>query len=341
MNDVMLGPLELAIAREHWPLAVPFVISARTFDEVEVLVLTLSHRGIAGHAEAFGTYFLGETVQSMVDQLESVRCEVERGLSRASLQGLLPPGGARNALDCAYWELEARVCRRPVWNLVGVPPPRPVSCLVTCGAGEPREMAETAQRAQYAKAIKLKLLGDTDDAARVRAVRLARPDAWLSVDANQGLTRENLIALIPSLVAARVSLIEQPFPVGAEAEIDRLNSPIPFAADESVRHLGDIDRLQGRFKWLNIKLDKCGGLTEALAMISSARTQGLRTWVGCMFGTSLAMAPAFIAGQLADFVELDAPLFLARDRSPAIAYAAGSVSVTPDLWGATANAPEW
>jgi L-alanine-DL-glutamate epimerase-like enolase superfamily enzyme len=209
---------------------------------------------------------------------------------------------------------------------------RPLTTTLTVSAGSPAETGEAARAFEGARAIKLKLTAE-NPAGCVAAVRAARPDVWLGVDANQGLSRASLEALLPALVEARVALIEQPVPVGEDAALDGLSSPIDIAADESVQNLKDMAALAGRYDVINIKLDKCGGLTEGLAMAAEARRLGLKVMVGCMSGTSLAMAPGFVLGQLADIVDLDSPLFLTRDRPTPAAYDGGRIWCPPELWG--------
>jgi L-alanine-DL-glutamate epimerase-like enolase superfamily enzyme len=204
----------------------------------------------------------------------------------------------------------------------------------TVGANEPEKMAADARAYTHARAIKLKLTGEAVDADRVRAVRSARPEVWLGVDANQGFTPVSFAKLLPVLIESRVELIEQPFRVGQEEALAGLHAPIPIAADESAQSLADLPRLAGRFNVVNIKLDKCGGLTEALAMARKARTLGLRVMVGNMVGTSLAMAPAFLVGQLCHIVDLDGPVFLTSDRTPRVQYENGTITCPEAVWGA-------
>jgi L-Ala-D/L-Glu epimerase len=217
--------------------------------------------------------------------------------------------------------------------MVELPKPHPLLTTFTCGADEPAKMAANANAYTDARAIKLKLTGEAIDAERVRAVREIRPDVWLGVDANQGFTRAGLEALMPVFLEARVALIEQPFRTGQEALLDGFRSPIPIAADESVQNSADIPGLVGRVNVVNIKLDKSGGLTEALQMARTARQFGLDAMVGNMLGTSLAMAPAFLVGQLCQIVDLDGPVFLRADRAETIQYADGSVTCPERLWG--------
>jgi len=250
------------------------------------------------------------------------------------LRSLLPPGGARNALDCALWELESRRARTPVWQLAGVETPRPLLTTFTVSANEPAAMAEVARSYAGARAIKLKLTGDlAADIERVHKVRAVRPEVWLGVDANQGYKRDTLDRLLPELKEARVSLLEQPCPRGEEAELDGIDHTIPIAADESVLGLDDVEALAGRFDVVNIKLDKCGGLTEGLLIAARARALGMKVMVGNMIGTSLAMAPAFILGQHCDVVDLDGPIFLQQDRSPGVVYRDGLIHCDDLVWG--------
>ncbi|HEX4972222.1 MAG TPA: dipeptide epimerase, partial [Steroidobacteraceae bacterium] len=262
-----------------------------------------------------------------------VRSSIEAGIDRETLRRLLPAGGARNAVDCALWDLESRLSGIPAWKIAGLNAPVPLVTTFTLGADDPEKMAQTATSYADAQAIKLKLTGTPVDADRVRAVRTARPEAWLAVDANQGFTRASLADLMPVLVEARVGLIEQPFPIGREADLDGLRSPIPIAADESVQDLNDVAGLVGRFNVVNIKLDKSGGLTEALAMARHAHSLGLDVMVGNMTGTALAMAPAALVGQLCRIVDLDGPIFLQNDRSPGVVYEHGTVWCPPEVWG--------
>lgn len=329
--------LALEIRNENLPLKAPFRISGYSFTEAPVTVVMLRDGGIEGRGEASGVYYLDDAPPGMRAALEALRGEIEAGLTREALRARLPPGGARNALDCALWELEARRAGEPVWRLAGSASPRPLLTTFTLGADDPGRMAAGATGFAQARALKLKLTGETDaDAARVRAVRAARPEVWLGVDANQGYTPDTLDRLLPALLDARVALLEQPFARGREADLDGLERPIPIAADESVQGLAEVEALTGRFDVVNIKLDKCGGLTEALLMAELARRLGLRVMVGNMIGSSWAMAPAFVLGQRCDVVDLDGPTFLVADRSPGVVYADGHVDCPDAVWGAPA-----
>jgi L-alanine-DL-glutamate epimerase-like enolase superfamily enzyme len=332
--------LKLSIAVERLRLAAPFRISGYVFEEQEVVVATLGDGSHSGRGEASGVYYLGDTAQTMVTAIEGVRGAIEAGVDRTTLQALLPPGGARNALDCALWELDARRSRKPVWELAEVPPAKPLVTTFTLGADDPAVMAAGARKYAQARSLKLKLTGDLDaDIARVQAVRAARPDVWMGVDANQGYAIDALDALIGALVPANISLLEQPLKRGREADLEGFTSRIPIAADESALSFADLAGLVGRFDVVNIKLDKCGGLTEGLAMAHEARRLGLQVMVGNMVGTSLAMAPAFVLGQLCDVVDLDGPIFLAQDRTPSMTYVNGTAWSGDDVWGATRAVP--
>ena len=328
------GPVMIRAAVERFPLEEPFHITGHTMVDAIVLTVEIESNGVVGRGEASGVYYRRfDNPEENLRQIETLRSELQTGLDRHALRVLLPPGGSRNALDCALWDLQAKVTGRPAWQSAGIQTPTPLLTTFTVGANEPDKMAADARNYRGARAIKLKLTGRPIDAERVQAVRAACPDVWLGVDANQGFTREFLNALLPVLVQARVQLIEQPFQIGAEALLDGLQCPIPIAADESAQSLEDLPQLVGRFNVVNIKLDKCGGLTEALLMASRARQLGLDVMVGNMVGTSLAMAPAFLVGQLCNVVDLDGPVFLRRDRSSAVRYEEGMISCPPELWG--------
>ena len=323
--------MQLHIHIEHWPFKAPFRITGYTFTESHIIVVTATEHGVSGRGEAAGVYYRGETPQTMVRQLEAIRPLAEQGLTREALRTLLPPGGARNALDCALWDLEARRSGVPAWRIAGLDAPKPLLTTYTIGADTAEAMARTAASFQGVSRLKLKLTGE-NDVARLWAVRAARPDAWIGVDANQAYDVVSLRGVLPELLEADVQLIEQPVRVGCEQELTGFDSPIPLAADESVQGLSDLPKAAGLFDVVNIKLDKCGGLTEALAMVAEIRRLGMKAMVGCMEGTSLAVAPACLAGTKCDLVDLDAPIFLAEDRPPAALYKEGTVHC-PEGWG--------
>ncbi len=326
---------ELGFARDELAMAKPFRISGYTFQSTAIVVATLRRGLLSGRGEASGVYYTGDTPAKICDTLMDLAEEVATGLTREALQRRLPPGGARNALDCAMWELESLEAGKPVWQLAGLEQPQPLLTTLTLGAEDPAVMAQGALDFAQARALKLKLSGDADlDIARVRAVRSARPDVWIGVDANQGYTAATIATLIPVLVDCGVSLLEQPFARGDEASLDGLRLPLPVAADESCLDLAELETLPGRFDVVNIKLDKCGGLTEALAMARRAPQLGLKVMVGNMSGSSLAMAPAFVVGQLCDVVDLDGPILLKQDRVPGVSYTDGQVWCPAKVWGA-------
>lgn len=331
--------LVLKLRHEPLPLSAPFRISGYVFDAVPVAVVTLCDGANEGRGEGAGVYYMDDFPRDMVVTLEAHREVIEAGLTREELRGLLPPGGARNAVDCALWELEARRAGMPVWRMAGLPAPRPLLTTFTVGADDPGVMAAHAVAFADARALKLKLTGEVDiDIERVRAVRAARPDAWLSVDANQGYLPDTLARLVPVLFDATVSLLEQPCRRGHEADLDGIDRAMPVAADESVLDLAEMEAMSERFDVVNIKLDKCGGLTEALLMAERARAMGRQVMVGNMAGTSLAMAPAHLLGRCCDVVDLDGPLFLARDRTPGVTYADGCVQCPDEVWGGAPQA---
>lgn len=316
-------------------LAKPFRISGYVFETAEVLVVTLDDGERRGRGEGAGAYYLGDDLARMQADVEAARAAVEAGPTREELRRIMPAGGARNAVDAALWELEAKRAGVPVWRLAGLDrEPEPIVTTFTVGADTPEAMAQAARDYAGAKSIKVKLTGDLMlDLERIAAIRAARPDVWLGVDGNQGFKRHELDALVEGLLPHRVSLLEQPLARGKEAELENFTSAIPIAGDESLLTLADVAGAKGRFDVVNIKLDKCGGLTEGLLMAAAAREQGLGVMVGTMVGTSLATAPGFVLGQLADLVDLDGPTFLADDPAPRVNYADGTLYAGPEVWG--------
>ena len=328
------GPLRLRVEVEKWPLKAPFRITNHTFINLEAVVVRLERNGAVGWGEAAGVYYRNDNAVHIVSVIEGARARIEAGVDRESLRHLLPAGGARNAVDCALWDLEAKLLRQPAWKIAGLSSVEPLVTTFTVGADSPENMAAGAVAYTHARAIKLKLTGESNNAERVRAVRAARPDVWLGIDANQGLNRQSLEALLPALVECNVQLIEQPFPVGHEADLDGLRSPIPIAADESVQDAADVALLAGRFNVINIKLDKCGGLTEGFAVAREAQRYGLDVMVGNMTATALGTAPALLLGQLCKIVDQDGAIFLREDRTPPTRYENGTVWCSPSTWGA-------
>ena len=330
-----MGSLRLDVSTATLRLTHPFRISGYLFESFDTVRVTLSDGQHSGRAEGGGVYYLGDDTQHMLAALEAGRPAIESGISREELRFAMPAGGARNAVDCALWDLEAARSGVPVWRLAGKQAPHPLRTTFTLGAETPDIMAQRALSYAQARAIKIKLTGELElDLARVRAIRTARPDVWLGVDGNQGFARADLDALVAGLVEQRVALLEQPLKRGSEAELDGYQSPIAIAGDESILTLEDVPSAVGRFDVVNIKLDKCGGLTEGLMMAAAARKLGLGVMVGNMGGSSLAMAPSFVLGQECDIVDLDGPTFLANDFTPGVDYTGGDVWAGPAIWGA-------
>lgn len=327
--------MKMKLQIEPLEMLAPFRISGYVFTESPVLLVTLEDQGHRGRGEASGVYYLDDRPAQMLETLEALRGEIEAGIDRGALQSLLPPGGARNALDCALWELEASRAGVPAWKLAGLAQTRPLLTTWTLGAEDPATLQATATgRYKPARALKLKLTGELeDDCERVRAVRAVRPDVWIGVDANQGYSVDVLDKLIPVLLDNDVKLLEQPLRRGREADLDGFPRALPFAADESVQGLSEMDALAGRFDVVNIKLDKCGGLTEGLAMVEKARALDMKVMVGNMIGSAWAMAPAYIVGQHCDVVDLDGPLALKRDREPGVRYDNGDIHCDDNVWG--------
>lgn len=327
--------LKLDWAVERIRMAEPFTISGYTFEDGEVVVVTLDDGTHRGRGEGNGVYYFKDDAAHIVSELERTKSAIEAGPSREDLRTILPPGGGRNAVDAALWDLEAKRAGRPVWQLAGLTDaPKPVRTTLTVPAEAPEVMAGRAVRFAQAKSIKVKLTGELDlDIARIEAIRAARPDVWLGVDGNQGFSRADLEPLVAGLVEQQVSLLEQPLARGKEAELEGFSSPIPLAGDESIIALPDVAGAVGRFAVINIKLDKCGGLTEALMMAAEARRLGLGVMVGTMFATSLGTAPGFVLAQLCDLVDLDGPILLAEDRQPSVIYEGGNIWAGPEVWG--------
>jgi L-alanine-DL-glutamate epimerase-like enolase superfamily enzyme len=314
--------------------AEPFRITGYVFEAMPSIVARIDEGEQMGRGEAAGVYYMSDDQQHMLDTIEQVRAAVEAGLTREDLQAALPPCGARNALDCALWELEAKLSCIPVWQLASVPRPKPLITTFTLPADDPSALAEKIGRLGFAKAIKLKLDGNVDvDRERMRVVRSARPDVWLGVDANQGFVAGDLEALGEAAREFSVSLIEQPLKRGEEAALDGWKPGIPVAADESILGLAELQERARYFDVINIKLDKCGGLTEALKMVRAGRLFGKQLMVGNMGGSTLAMAPGFVLAQLCDVVDLDGPYGLADDPLASQIYSDGEIFVPETIWG--------
>ena len=315
-------------------LSAPFRISGYVFAAMPSIVVRLFEEERVGRGEAAGVYYVHDDQDRMIETVESIRDVIEGGIDREQLQRALPPCGARNALDCALWELESLRSGSPVWQLAGVPKPRALISTFTLPAEDPAILADLVGTLDFAKAIKLKLDGDVEtDAERIAIVRSARPDAWLGVDANQGFAPSDLDRVEAMLVKHSVALLEQPLPRGQEHALAGWRPPFPVAADESILDLAELGERAAYFDVVNIKLDKCGGLTEALAMARAAREMGKQVMVGNMGGSTLAMAPAFVLAQLCDLVDLDGPASLADDPLADAIYSDGEIFVPETLWG--------
>jgi L-alanine-DL-glutamate epimerase-like enolase superfamily enzyme len=326
-------PQRLTVTRRAWQLAQPFAISRGSKTTAEVVIAEVSDGEFRGRGECVPYPRYGESVDSVAAALEAMKGAVFSGLDRRELQQAMPPGAARNALDCAFWHLDAQRDDRRVADMAGIGPLRPVVTAYTLSLDTPERMAEAAAAQRARPLLKLKLAGD-GDIERVRAVRSAAPTARLIVDANEGWRKRHLREVMPELAAYGVELIEQPLPADADDALAAVPHPIPVCADESCHVSADLDRLLGKYDAVNIKLDKTGGLTEALALAEAAAARGFQIMVGCMVGTSLAMAPALLIAQRAQFVDLDGPLLLASDRVPGLRYDGSTVyPPEPKLWG--------
>ena len=325
--------MDVEIQRVDWPFASSFRIAYRSRTHAETVLVTLKEGKVTGRGEGMCVSYHGETIDSLVAQIEAVKARLVGGISRSSLQSLLPPGGARNALDCALWDLEAKRSGRRVWDLAGVHPVQSLRTAYTLSIDTPDAMAAAAVAVPQYSLLKLKLSGE-DDLSRVAAVRRARPEVDIIIDANQSWNESLLRELTPQLAELRVQLIEQPLPVGKDEMLGEFESPVPLCADESCQCIESLPDLVGKYQFINIKLDKTGGLTEALRLARAAQRENLRLMVGCMAGSSLSMAPAFVIGQLCALVDLDGPLLATSDVLNGIRYEGSLMSPPdPELWG--------
>ncbi len=324
---------KLSIAIETYPIAGRFIISRGAKTEAVVVTATLIEGRGAGRGECVPYARYGEGVESVVATIESVRDSIEAGAGRADLQRLLPAGAPRNALDCALWDLEAKLSGVPAYATASFEALSPLVTAYTISVGAPDEMRAAAAKAADRPLLKIKLAGEGDE-ARLAAVRAGAPVSTLIVDANESWDEATLARRLAVCADFGVALVEQPLPAGRDEALARLARPLPICADESVHDRASLAPLKGRYDAINIKLDKTGGLTEALALARAAQDMGFSIMAGCMVGTSLAMAPAVLVGQLASFVDLDGPLLLARDRIPGLSYE-GSTLMPPaaNLWG--------
>ncbi|MBX4861108.1 dipeptide epimerase [Rhizobium sophorae] len=326
-------PRTLDIQMNSFPIAGTFTISRGAKTEAEVITCTLIEEDAQGLGECVPYRRYGETMESVFAQIEAARPLIEAGISRHDLLSAMPPGAARNAVDCALWDLEAKRTGDSVAVRLGLSAPQPLTTAYTISLGEPEVMAAQAREHAGRALLKVKV-GTGDDESRIRAVRAAAPDAEIILDANEGWPEAVLERHLHIAAEAGIALVEQPLPAGRDGLLAEIRRPLLVCADESVHHTGDLASLADRYDAINIKLDKTGGLTEALSMKAEAERLGFSIMFGCMVGTSLAMAPAVLLAQNADFVDLDGPLLLARDREPGLRYAA-SLVFPPEtsLWG--------
>ncbi len=318
---------------ERFPIAGTFTISRGSKTEAEVVTCVVVEGSHAGRGECVPYRRYGETVEGVLAAIEAIRPAIASGMTREELRAAMPAGAARNAVDCALWDLEAKRSATPAWRKVCVTSPRPLVTAYTLSLGDPASMADQARANASRPLLKVKVGGD-GDMERVRAVVTAAPASRIVLDANEGWSEANVLPHLDECARLGVSLVEQPLPAGQDGFLRSIPHPVPICADESVHTTSGLEALVGLYDAVNIKLDKAGGLTEAIAMRGKARALGLSVMVGCMVGTSLAMAPAVLLAQDADYIDLDGPLLLARDRVPGLVYE-GSLVSPPEagLWG--------
>lgn len=325
--------LVFQVRAETFPIRGTFTISRGSKTVAEVVVVELERDGFIGRGESVPYKRYGESVEGVIDEISQLLKSAGDELTTATLSSQIKPGAARNAIDCALWDLAAKSANRPVWQLLALPEPHDLVTAFTLSLDEPSAMAMAAQQSAR-PLLKLKLGGGEIDIERVQAVRRAAPQSRLIVDANEAWTPEQLEHMLAAMAEAQVELIEQPLPAGQDEALRHVRHLVKICADESCHDRASLPDLVGKYDFINIKLDKTGGLTEALLMAQAAKSLGLELMVGCMVGTSLAMAPAMLVGQQARVIDLDGPLLLAQDRTPAIAFNGSTMSwPTPALWG--------
>jgi L-alanine-DL-glutamate epimerase-like enolase superfamily enzyme len=323
----------LTVRAESWPIAGSFTISRGSKTKADVVLVEIADGEVVGRGECVPYPRYGETIGGAIAAIEQLQPQIENGLDREALQTAMRPGAARNAVDCALWDLEAKRTGRPAWQLAGLAQPRPATTAYTLILGSIETMAAAARTNADRPLLKLKLSGP-GDLDRVRAVHENAPRARLIVDANEAWTPEIFAELAPQLVPLGVELIEQPLPASNDQALAALARPVPVCADESCHDEASLSDIRGKYDAVNIKLDKTGGLTEALRLSAAAKAEGLAIMVGCMVATSLAMAPAQLIAQDARWVDLDGPLLLANDREPGLVYQGNLVlPASPELWG--------
>ncbi len=319
--------------REHWPLTAPFRISRGVKTAADVVAVDIRHDGQVGHGEAVPYARYGESLDSVLAQVESMADAIGAGMTRIELMRALPPGAARNAIDCALWDLEAKLSGRSVAELLHQPEPAPVTIALTVSLDEPEAMGRAAAAMNGAPVIKVKVDAVAPEAC-LRAVRTAAPEAQIIVDPNEGWTFEILRDIQPLLQELNVALVEQPLPADADHQLAGFKPVIPICADESCHVAADLDELAGRYQVVNIKLDKTGGLTEALDLLAAARARGFGVMIGCMVSSSRSIAPALLLAGEAEFVDLDGPLWLKADHAGGVKLEHGKLSPPgPGFWG--------
>ncbi|WP_321393927.1 dipeptide epimerase [Emcibacter sp.] len=325
--------MKLNFEKTTFPLKEPFAITGYVFTGIDTVQVRLEQDGVVGRGEGVGIYYTGDTADGMLSQLESVMAEVEAGVSRERIHNLLPPGGARNALDCAMWDLAAKNSGKSIWQLLAMTP-RTLTTVCTLGIDTPERMGEAAKKLSAYPNLKIKLSGD-DPIARLEVIRAARPDAALIVDVNQGWSFEELKEYTPYAKRLGIDMIEQPLPRGGDDELEGYVSEVPLGADEACLSFKEYETVKNRYDVINIKLDKCGGLTEGLEIAWQALKDSKGLMVGNMVGSSLSMAPAYVIGQFCRFVDIDGPLFLEKDIQEGLHYNKGGRVDIPSaaLWG--------
>lgn len=323
----------ISVHLENWMALIPFRISRNTWDDFPNVVCEIEQDGAIGRGEGLGVYYLGEDQKSMLAQIDSIAEQLTAGAGRQELMNLLRPGGARCAVDAALWDLEAQLSGTSAWKAAGVTTD-PIETVFTIGLeDEPEEMGARATAAADLTLFKVKLNNDRP-VERIASIREARPDARLVVDVNEGWDFSQLVEVAPALAKLGVSMIEQPLPRGQDSELEGYESPLPLCADESIQHTGELEQIAGRYQMINIKLDKCGGLTHGLELAAAARNLDLGIMIGCMGGTSISMAPMHVIAHKADFVDIDGPLLLKNDRLGGFIYDKGMVSLpAKPFWG--------
>ncbi|PHR59220.1 MAG: dipeptide epimerase [Robiginitomaculum sp.] len=327
--------IQFQLERQSWPIAGQFRISRGSKTSAEVLVVSLrDDGGCIGRGECVPYARYGESLNSVSAQIEGLRSAIVAGMSRAELQSALPTGAARNAIDCAMWDLQSQHTGQPVWQLAALPGPTVLTTAFTLSLDQPNKMAEAAKAARQQPLLKLKLAGDGSDQERVLAITQVRPDARLILDGNEGFSFADLQTFLVQIAGLNIVAIEQPLPADEDEALAGFDAPFPLCADESLHSRAQLPQMAARYDMINIKLDKTGGLTEALALLAEAKALDFQIMAGCMVATSLSMAPALLIAAQADLVDLDGPLLLQRDRADGLRYQQANIPVQEmSVWG--------